>query len=78
MEEANESFYRFKMTPPLLTSQCVGGVRQNRFWSVWRGWWNDGDCDVGLYNEVVECWDCQQMANVRGERNGECDYIRNI
>ncbi len=20
---------------------------------------------------AVECWDCQQMANVRGERNGE-------
>ena len=28
---------------------------------MWRDWWNDGDCDVGLYNEVVECWDCQQM-----------------
>ena len=25
---------------------------------------------------AVECWDCKQMANVRGERNGECDYIR--
>ena len=27
---------------------------------------------------AVECWDCQQMANMRGERNGECDYIRNV
>jgi len=25
---------------------------------------------------AVECWDCQQMANMRGERNGECDYMR--
>jgi len=25
-----------------------------------------------------ECWGCQQMANMRGERNGECDYIRNV
>ena len=45
---------------------------------MWRGWWNDGDCDVGLYNEVVECWDCPQMANMRGERNGESDNIRNV
>ena len=27
---------------------------------------------------AVECWACQQMANVRGERNGACDYIRNV
>ena len=27
---------------------------------------------------AVECWDCQQMANKRGESNGECDYIRNF
>ena len=27
---------------------------------------------------AVECWDCQQMANMRGERNGECDYIRDV
>ena len=27
---------------------------------------------------AVECWDCQQMANMRGERNGERDYIRNV
>ena len=27
---------------------------------------------------AVECWDCQQMAKERGERNGECDYIRNV
>ena len=27
---------------------------------------------------AVECWDCQQMANVRGSRNGECDNIRNV
>ena len=27
---------------------------------------------------AVECRDCQQMANMRGERNGECDYIRNV
>jgi hypothetical protein len=27
---------------------------------------------------VVESWDRQQMANMRGERNVECDYIRNV
>ena len=27
---------------------------------------------------AVECWDCQQMANMSEERNGECDYIRNV
>ena len=27
---------------------------------------------------TVECGDCQQLANMRGERNGECDNIRNV
>ena len=27
---------------------------------------------------AVECCECQQMANKRGERNGECDYIRHV
>jgi hypothetical protein len=27
---------------------------------------------------AVECWDRQQMANMRGERNGECYNIRDI
>ena len=31
----------------------VGGVGDEWVWIVWRGRWNDGDCDVGLDNEVV-------------------------
>ena len=25
---------------------------------MWRGWWNGGDCVVGLYNEVVARRNC--------------------
>ena len=27
---------------------------------------------------AVEWWDCQQMANMRGEKNAECDYMWNV
>ena len=31
---------------------CVVGGGEECVWIVWSGWWNDGDCVVGLCNEA--------------------------
>ena len=37
---------------------------------MWRGWWNDGDCDVGLYNEARALgWVIERMTRNARQRN---------
>ena len=33
---------------------------------MWRGWWNDGDSDVGLYNEVDSRQNCRSWISPIG------------
>ncbi len=44
----------------------VGGVGQDRLWTVWRGWWYGGDYVVGLCNMERDAKLCNMLGGKYG------------